>query len=148
MVNPDSPVKMPELHLIPESERGIELDKGMKQVMSLLTAYWREQRVTLKCSPSGVLFVSSSQVGDIIHYPAADNNDLYQGDNIACSEVMVMGHPANGNTIWVRTHKVATVDNAWPLLKKEVVSFTITNLNMLHILIPVKTERVIIAYTI
>ncbi|GAG82161.1 unnamed protein product, partial [marine sediment metagenome] len=49
----DSPVKMPELNLIPESERGIELDKGMKQVMSLLTAYYRERRVTLQATPSG-----------------------------------------------------------------------------------------------
>ena len=147
MVNPDSPVKMPELNLIPETDRGIELDKGMKQVMSLLTAYWREQRIALQSTPGGSLFVSSPQLSDIIHYPAADNDDLYQGDNIACSEVMVMAHPANGNTIWVRSHKIATVDNAWPLLKYEVMSFTITNLSMLHILIPVITERVIIAYT-
>lgn len=144
----DSPVKMPELHLIPETDRGIELDAGMKQVMSLLTAYWREKRVTLQGTPSGSLFVSSPQIADIIHYPAAGNNDLYQGANIACSEVMVMGHPSNGDVIWVRSHKVATVDNAWPLLKYDVVSFTITNLSMLHILIPVTTERAIIAYTI
>jgi len=144
----DSPVKMPELNLTPESERGIELDAGMKQVMSLLTAYWLEQRVTLRATPSGVLFVSSSQVGDIIHIPATDTNFLYQGKDLQCSEVMVMGHPSNGNSIWVRTHKIATVDNAWPLLKKEVVSFTITNLSMLHILIPVNTERAIILYTI
>ena len=37
----DSPVKMPELNVIPETDRGIELDKGMKQVMSLLTAFWQ-----------------------------------------------------------------------------------------------------------
>jgi len=144
----DSPVKMPELNLIPETERGIELDKGMKQVMSLLTAFWREQRVTLKSTPSGSLFTCSSQLGDIFHVPAVGNDFEYQGEDIACSEVMVMGHPANGNTIWVRPHKIATVDNAWPLLKYDVVSYTITNLSMLHILIPVDTERAIIAYTI
>lgn len=144
----DSPVKMPELNVIPETDRGIELDKGMKQVMSLLTAFWQEQRVTLKCSPSGVLFVCSSQIGDIIHVPATDDNFEYQGDNIACSEVLVMAHPSNGNTIWVRPHKIATVDNAWPLLKYDVFNCTITNLSMLHLLIPVNTERAIIAYTI
>lgn len=144
----DSPVKMPELNLIPETDRGIELDKGMKQVMSLLTAYWREKRVTLQATPSGMLFAGNPQIGDIFHVPAVGNDYEYQGDNVACSEVMVMGHPANGNTIWVRSHKVATVDNAWPLLKYDVLSFTITNLNLLHILIPVTTERAIIAYTI
>lgn len=144
----DSPVKMPELHLIPETDRGIELDKGMKQVMSLLTAYWREQRVTLKSTPSGVLFTASSQIADIIHVVGDGANDVYQGDDIACSEVMVMGHPSNGNTIWVRPHKIATVDNALPLLKYDIMIFTITNLNMLHILIETNTERAIIAYTI
>lgn len=144
----DSPVKMPELNLIPETDRGIELEKGMKQVMSLLTAYWREQRVTLSATPSGMLFAGSSQLADIFHIPATDTNFVYQGDNIACSEVMVMGHPSNDHSIWVRSHTAATIDNAWPLLKKEVVSFTITNLSMLHILIPTNTERAIIAYTI
>lgn len=148
MGNPDSPVKMPELNLIPEVDRGVELDKGMKQVMSLLTAYWRERRVTLQSTPSGSLFCCSSQIGDIIHVPAVGNNFDYQGTDLQCSEVMVMAHPANGDVIWVRPHKIATVDNAWPLLKYDVVSYTITNLNMLHILIPVDTERAIIAYTI
>jgi len=143
-----SPVKMPELNLIPESARGIELDAGMKQVMSLLTAYWRERRVTLQSTPSGMLFAGSSQIGDIFHVPATGNNFEYQGGDIACSEVMVMAHPSNGDSIWVRPHKIATVNNAWPLLKYDVVSYTITNLNMLHILIPVITERAIIAYTI
>jgi len=141
-------VKMPELNLIPEVDRGIELDPGMKQVMSLLTAYWKERRVTLQSTPSGMLFVGSTQIADIFHVPAAGDGDVYQGDDIACSEVMVMGHPQNGNTIWVRPHKIATVNNAWPLLKYDVVSFTITNLNMLHILIETDTERAIIAYTI
>lgn len=148
MANPDSRVKMPELNLIPESDRGIELDKGMKQVMSLLTAYWKEQRVTLQATPSGMLFVGSSQLADIFTVPADAPSFLYQGENIACSEVMVMGHPQNANTIWTRPHKTATVNNSWPLSKKEVIGFTITNLNMLHILIETNTERAIIAYTV
>lgn len=148
MANPDSPIKMPELQWIPETDRGIDVDKGMKQVMSLLTAYWRERRVTLQSTPSGMLFVGSSQLADIFTVLSNATDFEYQGDNIACSEVMIMGHPSNGGTIWARPHKIATVNNAWPMLKKEVISFTITNLNMLHLLIPVDTERVIVAYTI
>jgi len=133
--------------LIPESERGIDLDRGMKQVMSLLTAYWREQRVTLRSTPSGALFVTNPQIKDIFHIPAGEDNAVWQGDDIACSEVMIMGHPSNGDTIWVRPHKIATVNNSWPLLKYDVMSFTITNLSMLHLLIETVTERAIIAYT-
>ena len=147
MGNPDNPVKMPELNLIPESERGIDLDAGMKQVMALLTAYWREQRVTLKATPSGALFVTNPQIKDIFTVLAVTAGHVYHGDDIACSEVMIMGHPSNGDTIWVRPHKIATNANAWPLLKYDVMSFTITNLSMLHILIAADTERAIIAYT-
>ncbi|MBA7538866.1 hypothetical protein ES705_31143 [subsurface metagenome] len=148
MGNQDSPVKMPELNLIPETDRGIELDAGMKQVMSLLTAYWKERRVTLQATPSGMLFTGNPQIGDIFHTPAGEAGGVWQGSSIACSEVMVMGHPANGDTIWVRPHKIATTGNAWPLLKYDVVSFTITNLSMLHILIETAGERAVIAYTI
>lgn len=144
----DSPVKMPELNVIPETDRGIELDKGMKQVMSLLTAYWREQRVTLKASPSGILFTASPQLEDIFHVKADKNNYVYQGDDIACSEVMVMGHPDNTGNVWARTKSVATVNHAWPLAAKEVMGFSVTNLNMLHLLIVADTEKAIIAYTL
>jgi len=144
----DSPVKMPELNLMPETERGIELDKGMKQVMSLLTAYWQEQRVTLKCSPSGVLFVTSPQIKDIFHVTGVGANYAYQGSDVQCSEVLIMGHPLNTGNIWVKPNIVATVDNAWPLAKTDVICLSLINLNMLNILIVVDGEKAIVAYTI
>ena len=148
MGNPNGPVKMPELNTIPESERGIELDAGMKQVLAVLAAYCQEKRVSLRCSPGGVLYVSSSQVGDILHILATGANHLYQGDDVQCSEVMVMGHPSNGDTIWVRTHKQADTNNSWPLLKNEVVSFSISNLSLLRIRIVADTEKAIVLYTV
>lgn len=144
----DSPVKMPELQSIPESERGIELDAGMKQVLSVLAAYSQEKRVSLRASPGGVLFVSSSNVGDIFHVTATGANHLYQGGNVQCSEVMVMGHPDNGDVIWVRTKTQADTTNSWPLLLKEVVSFTIPNLNLLRIRIVANGEKAIVLYTL
>ncbi len=148
MAGNDIPVKMPELQVIPESERGVDLDAGMKQVMALLTAYSKEKRVTLRASPGGVLFVASAVVGDIFHVTADQANYLYQGGNIQCTEVMVMGHPNNADTIWVRTKTQAEITNSWPLLKNEVVSFTIPNLNLLRMRIIANTEKAIVAYTI
>jgi len=148
MAGNDSPVKMPEFQTIPESERGIDLDAGMKQVLSVLTAYSQEKRVSLKASPGGVLFVSSSVVGDIYHLLATSNNHLFQGGDIQCSEVMVMGHPDNGDTIWVRTKTQANTNNSWPLLKNEVISFSIGNLSLLRIRIVADTEKAIILYTL
>ncbi|GAI97505.1 unnamed protein product [marine sediment metagenome] len=58
-----------------------------------------------------------------------------------------MGHPDNTGVVWARTKVAATVDNAWPLSANDVVGFTVTNLNMLHLLIKLDTEKAIIAYT-
>lgn len=142
-----NPMTIPELDLRPELAGGVNLSEDMQQTLALLAGYWQYKRVLLKASPSGILFVTSPQVKDIIHVTATDTNFAYQGDNIECSEVMVMGHPDNTGKIWVKAHSAALTTNAWPLDKKEVIGLSITNLNMLNLLIAVNTEKAIIAYT-
>ena len=139
---------IPELDLRPELVGGVQLSDDMQQTLSLMAAYWRNKRVLLKGSPSGALFVVSPQVKDIIHVVGVGANYAYNGDNIECSEVMIMAHPANTGTIWVKPHALATTDNGWPLDKKEVLGLGITNLNMLTLLIVVDGEKAIIAYTL
>lgn len=141
------PLTIPELDLKPESAGAIELTLDMQQTLALLTGFWRNTRVLLKASPSGILFVTSPQLTDVLHVTATGANFNYQGENIPCSEVMVMGHPDNTGRIWVRPHAVATTSNAWPLAAKDVVGLSITNLNMLHLLIVTNTEKAIIAYS-
>lgn len=143
-----NPMKCPELDLQPEPQGGIELSENMQQTLALLTAFWRNQRVILKASPSGVLFTTSPQLEDILHETATQNDHVYQGQNIKCSEVMVMGHPDNTGNVWARSKVAATINNAWPLAAGEVIGFSITNLNMLHLLIKLTTEKAIIAYTL
>lgn len=143
----NTPLQIPELDLKPEPTGGIQLTKDMQQTLALLTAFWRNKRVLLKASPSGTLFTASPQLKDVYHVTAVGANYQKQGDNIRCTEVMVMGHPSNTGNIWVRSHAAATVDNAWPLAKSEVVGVTITNLSMLHMLIATDGEKAIVAYT-
>ena len=143
-----NPMKCPELDLQPEPKGGIELSENMQQVLSLMTAFWRNQRVVLKATPSGVLFTCSPQLEDIFHVPATSNDFAYQGEDLKVSEVMVMGHPDNTGNVWARSKLAATVDNSWPLAAGEVVGFSITNLNMLRLLIKLDTEKAIIAYTL
>ena len=143
-----NPMKCPELDLRPVPEGGIELSDNMQQVLSLNTAFWRNQRVILKASSSGVLFTCSPQLENILHVTGSGANYTYQGTDTKCSEVMVMGHPDNTGNIWVRSKVAATVNNSWPLAAKEVMGFSITNLNMLHLLIVVDGEKAIIAYTL
>lgn len=143
-----NPMKIPELDIKPDPQGGIELSQNMQQVLSTLAGFWKYTRVLLKASPSGILYVGSPPIEDIIHATATSANYAYQGSNIPCSEIMVMGHPSNGSKIWVRTKQAATVDNSWPLDANDVISIGITNLNMLHILIVADTEKAIIAYTL
>lgn len=147
MVKIGNPLTIPELNLMPEPEGGIELSKDMQQVLSLLTGFWRNKRTLLKSSPSGVLFTSSPQIKDIIHVNGVAVAFTYKGDDIECSEVLIMGHPDNVGTIWVKPHALALATNAWPLTKSEVVGLGITNLNMLNLLFANVTDTAIIAYT-
>ena len=148
MQNIGTPMRCPELDLTPQLTGAIQLSDNMQQVLSLNTAFWRNQRVVLKATPSGVLFTCSPQLEDIIHVPATSNDFAYQGEDLKVSEVMVMGHPDNTGNVWARSKVAATVDNAWPLAAKEVMGFTITNLNMLRLLIKLDGEIAIIAYTL
>lgn len=142
-----NPLTIPELNLMPEAEGGIELSKDMQQVLALLTGFWRNKRTLLKSSPSGVLFTSSPQIKDIIHVNGVAVSFTYKGDDIECSEVLIMGHPDNVATVWVKPHALALSTNAWPLAKNDVVGLGITNLNMLNLLFANVTDTAIIAYT-
>lgn len=148
MLSIGNPMPIPELDLRPEPTGGIQLTEDMQQALSLLVGYWKNKRVLLKASPSGALFVTSPQIKDIFHVTATSGNYAYQGENIECSEVLIMGHPDNTGRVWVKPNGTAATTNAWPLNKDDVVGLGITNLNMLNLLIVTDTEKAIIAYTL
>lgn len=143
----DSPVKMPEFNVIPESERGIELDAGMKQVLSLLTAYFREKRVVLRASEGGILYAASPQIKDVELVVAAAGPDTWQGANIACSEVAVGAVITNSCLVWVRPYKPNDATHGWLLGPGEVCGFSVNSLNQIHIKIEANGERACVAYT-
>lgn len=141
------PLRIPELDIKPEPTGGIQISKDMQQVLSTLTGFWRNKRLLLKASPSGILFTCSPQLEDIFHVTGSGANDTYQGDDIPCSEILIMGHPSNASKVWVRKGSEATVNNAWPLDANDVVNLSVINLNMLHLLIVADGEKAIIAYS-
>lgn len=147
MTSIGTPIAIPELDLRPEPTGGIELSDDMQQTLALLTGYWKNKRVLVKVLPSGALLVTNPQIKDVFHVTATTGSFAYQGSNIECSEVMVMGHPDNTGLVWVRTDVAASTSNAWPLAKKEIVAFTIDNLNKLRLLIATTAEKAIILYT-
>ena len=148
MPNINKPMGVPELNLKPPIDGKVRLSEDMQQTLALLTAYGINQRKLLRASESGVLHVASARIKDIKHYTGVGANDTQTGDNVSCTECLVMGHPDNTGKVWVRPDKTASVDNAWPLAKSEVVGFTLDNLKQLNMLIVVDGEQVIVAYTI
>ena len=144
----NKPMNIPELNLKPPIDGKVSLSEDMQQTLALLTAYGVNQRKLLRASESGVLNVASARIKDILHYTGVGANDTQVGDNVSCTECLVMGHPDNTGNVWVRPDKTATTDNAWPLAKNEVVNFTLDNLKQLNMLIVVAGEKIIVAYSI
>ena len=142
------PLHCPELDLMPKQAEAIQLSKDMQQTLALLTGFWQNQRLLLKASPNGILFTTSPQIKDVFHVTATSDNYAYQGQDIKCSEVFVMGHPDNAGKIWVKPFTTAAIDNAWPLDAGDVWGFSLTNLNMLNMLIITNGEKAIVAYTL
>lgn len=142
------PMGVPELDLKPEISGKVRLSEDMQQTLALLTALGVTGRKVMKCSESGILYTQSPRIKDIVHFTADGAGDTQTGDNVACSECLVMGHPDNSGLIWVRPYKTASADNAWPLSANDVVNLTIDNMNQLNMLIVVDTEQLIVAYTI
>lgn len=90
---------------------------------------------------------SGAPMQDIEHFTGVGASDEQQGSDIACGELLVMGHPDNTGTVWVRSgDEVASASNAWPLAAGEVFLFNVTNLSELQMLIVVSGEKLIVAY--
>jgi len=147
MLQIGTPLQIPDLHLTPEQEGGIQLSENMQQTLALLTGFWHNQRMLLKASPTGILLTASARLSDVVHYTGSGANDTQSGGDTPCTECLCMGHPDNTGKVWVRSDVVATVNNAWPLGAGEVISFTIDNRKQLQMLIVVDTEKLIVAYT-
>lgn len=136
-----------ELNIQPPLVGKARLSDDIQQTLALLTAFGSYKRKALRCSESGILNIASPRIKDIVHYEQAAAKYEYIGDSILCTEILVMGHPDNSGSVWVRPHKTATVDNAWPLAVGEVVSFSIDNLNQLNMLFIEDGDVLIVAYT-
>lgn len=143
-----TPLQSPDLLLSPEQVPGSELSKQMMQAIALIMGYCQNMRVPIKCTPIGSLWTCSPQLQDIVHVTADQDAYVYQGPDVQCSEVMVMGHPNNADLIWARSKTAALSTNAWPLANNAVIGFTISNLSMLHLHIVKDTEIAIVAYTL
>jgi len=143
----NKPMDVAGLRLQPPITKTVKLTADMQQTLALLTAYGDSARKLLRASESGVLNTASAKLKDIVHYDRVDPANPTQGDDITCTECLIMAHPDNVGKVWVKPHAAATTANAWPLDATDVVSFSLDNLNQLRFNIVTDNDSLIVAYT-
>lgn len=137
---PDLVVNRPE-------NRDLSVARQIQQVLSVIFGMFRNQRVAIQASPTGMLNTGNPPLQDIVHYTATGDDETKQGVEVKTSMLMCMAHPDNAGRIWVRVHETASDSNAWPLDKGEVVKFSVTDLSQLHILFKLTDDTLIIGLT-
>jgi len=141
------PMQIPDLKLSPPIEGAVRLSDDMLQTLAQLVGYDVNTRKLLRCSASGVLSIASPRLIDIQHYERTAILNPLQGDNLPCTEVLVLAHPDNAGRVWVRSGGVAATDNSWPLAAGAVIGFSVDNLTQLKMHFPIQDEILIVAYT-
>lgn len=143
----NKPMDVPQLNLQPPITGKIRLSDDMQQTLALLATYTDNKRILLPTSQSGVLFVSEPAIKDVIIVASAPGTGLGVGSDIPCSQAMIMAHPANVDTTWVRPYAPCADTHKWPLEANDVITFAVDNLNQIYFLCDTPLEEVIIAYT-
>ncbi len=141
------PFRIEDLIVRPEFAGRVQLSDDMQQTLASLVGYDGIGRRLLHSSKGGVLYQTTPRLGNIIHTVGVGTPRRYVGPDLSITEVMVMGHPDNGELLWVKNDEIATAANGWPLAAKEVVSFTLDNLNNLNLMFITADNKAIIAYT-
>lgn len=147
MADIHKPMRMPELKLQPVISGKVRLSDDMQQTLALCVAYCENQRVLVKASERGFLQTVSPLIKDIVVIQNVAAPYVWQGSDIACTEVAVLAGLDNTGKVWVRPYEAADASNAWPLHKGEPFGFTISNLNQLHVTVELTNELAIVAYS-
>jgi hypothetical protein len=126
----------------------VPLTISVQQAVALMMGYAYGQAVVLRSSPSGVLYVAEPRIVDVFHWTAAGANAPFQGEDIACTQVLCIGHPDNAGMVWVAARRAAATTDSIPLAKNVTFTFSVENLNELHALIVTATEKLIVAYSL
>lgn len=148
----NKPMDIPELNLQPPITGKVKLSDEMQQTLALLCTLVDSKRVLLKASESGVLQTVTPRIKNIWGATSTGAASTKRGDNIPCNEVMILGHPDNDTTIWVRPYGVYVPSGnganiAWPIKANSVVNFVVSNLNQIWFYFVGATDKIIVAFT-
>ena len=97
---------------------------------------------------SGVLYTGSAKVKGVWNETGIGADDNLVGDDMVCSECVVMASIDNAGRLWVKPYGVADEDDGVPLDGGDAVNFTVTNLNQIHVNVIADGDKVIVIYSI
>lgn len=143
-----TPIAVPELCLQPEQAGAVKLSDDMQQTLSLLTAFFLNKRVLLKASSSGILYVTLPRLVDTLSWQADGDNDVIQGDDVPCTEVLCRAALANTGIVYVTVFKTPTAANAMPLQKGESFVFCVENLREIQALFTKDDDILIVCHSV
>ena len=141
------PMQSSELGYQQAIARLTRVSDEMTQSLASIMGYSVNQRVLLKASASGVLYTVTPRVSDIIQWSAVGDNEAHQGQDLACSAVLLRCALANIDNVYVSIRKTTTTINSLPLQKGEWVIFSVDNLNELHCLIAKTGDIFVVMYS-
>jgi len=141
------PFPFGDLPIKPELTGKIKITDDVTQTLATLLGWDGSARRLVKTSMSGSLQTSASRFGGISTKTSTAPNQIQTYSNVPTTEVMIMGHPDNGEKIWINVGINPTVDNSWPLDAGDVLQLSIDNLEKLKILVVTSGNQVIVLYT-
>lgn len=141
------PFPFGDLPIKPELTGRVRVSDDMTQTLATLLGWDGSVRRLIRTSESGAAHAVSPQFGGMTHKTSTGPNEQITFSNIPTTEVMVRGHPDNGELIWVNVGTVPSTANAWPLAANDYVVLSIDNLVKLKILIVTSGNAAIVLYT-
>ncbi len=143
----DIPFPFGDLPIKPELTGKIKITDEMQQTLATLMGWDGSARRLVKTSRSGSLQTSASRFAGILTETSDAPNQIQTFSNVPTTEVMIMGHPDNGEKIWVNVGTNPTTANSWPLDAGDVIQLSIDNLEQLKIFVVTNGNQVIVLYT-
>jgi len=147
MAEIEIPFPFGNLPLKPELTGKVKVSDDVTQTLATLLGWDGSSRKLLRTSLTGVLNVTTPQVQNIVHKTSTGGNEVITFADTPVTEIMIMGHPDNGELIWVSIGATPTTANSWPLASSDILNISIDNLDRLKILIVTSGNAAIVLYT-
>ena len=147
MAEIEIPFPFGNLPLKPELTGKVKVSDDVTQTLATLLGWDGSSRKLLRTSLTGVLNVTTPQVQNIVHRTSTGANEVVTFTDTPVTEIMIMGHPDNGELIWVSIGATPTTANSWPLASSDILNISIDNLDRLKILIVTSGNAAIVLYT-